>query len=165
MATPSAMNRTVLIAFLLCGLSGCSSWWSHADWQEPRVRLLKVEAVKVRLLQQDMRLYFEIDNPNDSRLLVRALRYTVVLGDIPLIDDEVRDWFFVAGHSHEMLVVPVRTNLWRYAKPLAERLKHRDQPIPYRLEGKLKTGLLFRDSVRIGLEGEIMPASMTEYPK
>lgn len=166
MATPSSMNRTLLIVIVLCGLSGCSSWWGESAWQEPRIRLLKVEPVKVRLLQQDMRLYFEIDNPNDARLLVRSLRYKVIIDDMPLLDDEVSDWFFVSGHSHEILVVPVRTNLWRYAKPIAQRLKQRDRPIPYRLEGKLKTGLLFRDSVRIGLNGEIMPTDqMMEYPR
>ncbi|KQQ67960.1 hypothetical protein ASF84_02150 [Pseudomonas sp. Leaf127] len=166
MTTQHPMHRTLMIVFLLCGLSGCSSWWGASAYQPPHVRLLKVEAVKIRLLQQDLRLYFEIDNPNDTRLLVRSLRYTVELDGMPLIDDKVSDWFFVAGNSHEVLVVPVRTNLWRYAKPIAQRLKHRDRPIPYRLEGKLKTGLLFRDSVRIGFNGEILPAdSMTEYPR
>jgi LEA14-like dessication related protein len=38
-------------------------------------------------------------------------------------------------------------------------LKKTDQPIHYRLEGKLKTGFLFRHNVRIGRNGEIMPGN------
>lgn len=144
-----------LLALLLGTLSGCSTWWGSYPWEEPRLRLLKVEPVKAHLLQQDFKLYFEVDNPNDSRMLVRGLRYKIMLGELILAEDQVTDWFLVAGHSHEIFVVPVRTNLWRYAKPIAQKLKQRGQPIPYRLEGKLKTGLLFRDSVRIGVDGEI----------
>ena len=148
-------TRLSLLALLLGALSGCSTWWGESTWEPPRLRLLKVETVKVQLLQQDFKLHFEVDNPNDSRLLVRGLRYKLMLGDLILAEDQVTDWFLVAGHSHEVFVVPVRTNLWRHAKPIARKLKQRDQPIPYRLEGKLKTGLLFRDSVRIGVDGEI----------
>lgn len=147
--------RPWLLALLLGALSGCSTWWGDRAWEQPRLRLLKIETVKVQLLQQDFKLHFEVDNPNDSRLLVRGLRYKVLLGDLTLAEDQVTDWFLVAAHSHEIFVVPVRTNLWRHAKPIAQKLKQRGQPIPYRLEGKLKTGLLFRDSVRIGVDGEI----------
>lgn len=147
--------RLWLLALLLGTLSGCSSGWGSRAWQPPQLRLLKVETVKVQLLQQDFKLHFEVDNPNDSRLLVRGLRYKIMLGELILAEDQVTDWFLVAGHSHEIFVVPVRTNLWRHAKPIAQKLKQRGQPIPYRLDGKLKTGLLFRDSVRIGVDGEI----------
>lgn len=167
MANPALIcTRIGLLALLLGALGGCASWWGGEPYQPPGLRLVKVEPVKMRLLQQDFRLYFEIDNRNDSRLFVRGLHYKVMLGELPLADDRVSDWFFVAPHSHELYEVPVRTNLWRYAKPIAERLRQRDRPIPYRLEGRLKTGLLFRDSVRIGINGEIMGAdSIMELPR
>lgn len=35
-----------------------------------------------------------------------------------------------------------------------------NQPVHYRLEGKLKTGFLFGHSVRIGRNGDIIPGDL-----
>jgi len=150
---------TVLILVLLSLLNGCSSW-VVSGYQEPEVRLLKVQVVKAKLLQQDFKLHFRVDNPNDRSVLVRSLRYKVMLKDATLAEGESSDWFVVEGHSHKNFVVPVRTNLWQHLKYISKLLKKPDQAIPYRLEGKLKTGFLFRHNVRIGRNGEIIPGDL-----
>lgn len=148
--------RTLGLALLLTVLAGCSSL-VVSDYQEPAVRLLRVEVVKAKLMQQDFKLHFRVDNPNSGSMLVRSLRYKVMLGDVMLADGESTDWFVVNGQGHQNVVVPIRTNLWQHMKYIAKLLKKPDRPIHYRLEGKLKTGFLFRHNVRIGRDGEIIP--------
>ena len=151
--------RSLSVALLLSLLSGCSSV-VVSDSQEPDVRLLNVKVVKAKLLQQDFKLHFRVDNPNDGSMLVRSLRYKIMLNEVILADGESTDWFVVEGHSHKNFVVPIRTNLWQHLKYIAKLLKKPDEAIHYRLEGKLKTGFLFRHSVRIGRNGEIIPGDL-----
>lgn len=141
---------------LLLSLSGCATWFSGGD-EDPQVKLLKVEPVKVKLVQQQLNLRLRIDNPNDASVLVRAIQYKVRLNEVLLVDDEYSGWFVVEGHSHKNVTVPVRTNLWAHLKDIAKMLRKPDQSVHYRLEGKLKTGFLFGRHVRIERDGEIIP--------
>jgi LEA14-like dessication related protein len=144
------------IVAMLLALSGCSTWFT-GGFQDPDVKLLKVEVVKAKLLQQDFKLRFRIDNPNDSNLPVRGMRYKVFLNDILLTEGESSDWFIVKANSHKNFSVPVRTNLWEHLRDISKMLGKPNQPIHYRLEGKLRTGFLFGHSVRIGRNGDIIP--------
>ena len=151
-----ARIKTTIALIMLMTLSGCASWFESTD-QDPRVRLLQVELVKAKLLEQTFRLHFRVDNPNDSTLTVRGLSYNLFLGPIQLAEGEYREWFSVGPKSHAEFVVPVRTNLWQHLRPLAKLLKNPDRPIPYTLEGTLETGLFFGYDVHLKHKGEIMP--------
>lgn len=158
MLSQAHVIRVLSLGLLLSLLNGCSSL-HVSDYEEPQVHLLKVEVVKAKLLQQDFKLRFRVDNPNDRSVLVRGLRYKITLNDVVLAEGESTDWFVVDGQSRRNFVVPISTNLWKDLKPIAKMLKKKDQPIQYRIEGKLKTGFLFRHNVRIGRKGEIMPGN------
>ncbi|MBQ1557653.1 MAG: hypothetical protein IIZ69_05665, partial [Pseudomonas sp.] len=56
---------TSLLMFLglLSGLTGCSTWVT-GSFKDPDVQLINVDVVKARLLEQEFRLRFRIDNPN-----------------------------------------------------------------------------------------------------
>lgn len=97
--------------FALLALSGCSTWIT-GGFEDPDVKLLKVEVVKAKLLRQDFKLRFRVDNPNDSSLLVRGLRYKILLNDMLLSEGVYSDWFIVKANSHKNFSVPIRTNLW-----------------------------------------------------
>jgi LEA14-like dessication related protein len=144
---------------MLLTLSGCSTWIT-GGFEDPDVELLKVEVVKAKLLRQDFKLRFRVDNPNDSSLLVRGMRYKLLLNDILLSEGETSDWFIVKANSHKNFSVPVSTNLWEHLKDISRMLGKADQPIHYRLEGKLKTGFLFGHRVRIQRNGEIIPGDL-----
>jgi LEA14-like dessication related protein len=149
----------VLGLAMLLGLTGCSTWIT-GSYQDPDVRLMKVDVVKAKLLRQDFKLRFRVDNPNDSGVLVRGVRYKILLNDILLSEGEYSDWFVVKAHSHRNFSVPVRTNLWEHLKDISKMLGNAKEPIRYRLEGKLKTGFLFGHSVRLGRNGEIIPNAL-----
>ena len=145
---------------MLLTLSGCASWFDNGT-REPEVRLVRVELVKARLVQQQFRLHFRIDNPNDDSLTVRTLHYRLYLDDWLLSEGEsANGWFTMEANSHAFLVVPVRTNLWEHLRDLTRRLKHPHDPIPYRLEGELETGLFLSHDVHLERKGEIIPAEI-----
>ncbi|NIE78293.1 hypothetical protein F3J45_28080 [Pantoea sp. Ap-967] len=151
---PSA-PRLLLLSALLALLAGCASWGSD-NWREPQVHLVEIETVKARLLQQEFVLHLRIDNPNDSRLFIRSLNYTLWLNDLRLAEDEVSVWRSVGGHARRTFKVTARTNLWQHLKPLAKLLKS-GQPLQYRLQGELETGLLIHRDLHLSRSGEIIP--------
>jgi LEA14-like dessication related protein len=150
---------TIIGLVILLGLSGCSSW-TGADRREPQVHLLRVELVRAKLLQQKFKLHFRVDNPNHSSLHVRGLRYRVYLSDMLLTEGESSRWFTVEPHASKYFVVPVETNLWQHLRKAVKLLKKPDQPIPYVLEGELKTGILLRHNVHLSRKGEIIPGDL-----
>ncbi|MNT36752.1 Late embryogenesis abundant protein [compost metagenome] len=121
---------------------------------------MKVEVVSAKLLEQKLLLHFRIDNPNDSDLTVRSLEYRVHLGDILLADGEYEHWFTISPRHSAYFKVPIRTNLWSKVRDLAKLLKKSDQPIPYRLEGELETGIFITHYVHLTRNGVIIAADL-----
>ncbi|KAF1032317.1 MAG: hypothetical protein GAK37_00528 [Pseudomonas sp.] len=148
---------TFLLALTLA-LSGCASWFAD-DAPAPEVSLVKVEATRVKLLDQKFKLYFRVDNRSEDELIVRGLIYKVYLGSLLLTEGESSDWLKVPAKGHAFFKVSVRTNLWPQVRDVVEMLKNPDQPVPYRLTGALKTGLLMGNDVQVAHNGEIIPGS------
>ncbi|MFQ6576032.1 LEA type 2 family protein [Pseudomonas sp. UM16] len=153
------MARLLLFSFLILQLTGCASWLSD-DYRDPEVHLVKVEVVKVRLLEQEFILHVRVDNPNDGRLFIRYLNYRVRLNDLLLTEGEESLWRSVGGHARRTFKIPVRTNLWQQVKPLAKMLKNTDQPLRYRLDGELISGLIFSRELHLSRSGEIIPGDL-----
>lgn len=156
--------RTIGLLMALT-LSGCTSWFVD-DTVDPQVHLVKVEVVKARLLEQHLRLYFRVDNPNDADLTVRGLVYRIHLSQLLLAEGEYEHWFTVAPRSSRYFQVPVRTNLWPHVREVVKLLRNPQRPIPYRLEGELETGLFIGHDVHLARNGEIIPGDfIPEQPR
>lgn len=153
------MARLLLFSLLILQLSGCASWGGD-DYRDPDVRLVKVEAVKARLTQQEFILHVRVDNPNDERLFIRYLNYSVHLNDLLLTEGEESLWRSVGAHSQRTFKISVRTNLWQKVKPLAKMLRNTEGPLRYRLDGELISGLIFSRELHLSRSGEIIPGDL-----
>ena len=149
----------LLTATLFLGLGGCASWFS-SDEPDPEVHLVRVEVVRAKLMEQRFVLHFRIDNPSDSELTVRGLEYRIHLGDMLLTEGAHEHWFNVGPKRSAYFKVPIRTNLWPKVRDLVKMLKSPKQPIPYRLEGELETGLFIAHYVHLARNGVIIPADL-----
>ncbi|VXC89562.1 conserved hypothetical protein [Pseudomonas sp. 8Z] len=127
------------------------------SFKDPDVRLIKVDVIKAKLLEQEFRLRFRIDNPNSVSLPVRGLEYDITLNEIPLAAGSSSEWFTVPAHGQYTFEVPVRTNLWRHVRQVVKMLEKPNQPIRYTLNGEVKTGMLFSRNVHMSRNGEIIP--------
>jgi len=150
-----ALARTLMLGTLLALQTGCALWGGD-DWRAPQVHLVEVETVKARLLEQEFVLHVRIENPDDSRLFIRSLSYSIWLNDLLLAEDQASIWRSVGGHARRTFKITARTNLWKQLKPLAKLLKS-EQTLHYRLQGELATGLLIHRDLHISRSGEIMP--------
>lgn len=148
------LSRLLVLSTLLGLLSGCVSW-GGGEWRQPQVHLVKVKTVKASLHQQEFILRLRVDNPNDSRLFIRSIDYTVTLNDIPLVVDQASLWRSVAGEDSRTFNITVRTNLWRHMKPLAKLIRSK-QPLAYRLKADLHTGLFWFTDLHVSRSGEIL---------
>jgi LEA14-like dessication related protein len=159
---PAFLTRTfglLLVLLVGHGLSGCASSPSKTVVKDPEVHLVDVEVVRARLLEQEFRLRFRINNPDDVDLQVRGLNYTVFLEKIKLASGKYTTWLTVPAHSRREFDVPVNTNLWRHMKDIAKLLKKPDEPIRYRLKGELAVGLMFGHNVNVAREGAFVPGA------
>lgn len=150
--------RLLVLSLLLVLLSGCISWGGDA-WRDPEVHLVKVETVKARLHQQEFILHLRVDNPNDGRLFIRNIAYSIRLNDLLLVDDQASLWRSVGGHAARTFKITARTNLWRQLKPLS-RLLDSEEPLRYSLQGELDTGLFFHRELHLSRSGEIIPGDL-----
>lgn len=150
-----ALARTLMLGTLLALQTGCALWGGD-DWRPPQVHLVEVETVKARLLEQEFVLHVRIENPDDSRLFIRNLSYSIWLNDLLLAEDQASIWRSVGGHARRTFKITARTNLWQHLKPLAKLLKS-EQPLHYTLQGELATGLLFHRDLHLSRSGEIIP--------
>ncbi|MBF8721283.1 MULTISPECIES: LEA type 2 family protein [Pseudomonas] len=153
-----ATARLLVLTLSLALLAGCAGWGGDS-WREPQIRLVRVETVKARLHQQEFVLHLRVDNPNDSRLFIRNLAYSVRLNELMLAQDEASLWRSVGGHATRTFKITARTNLWQHLKPLAKLLKS-EQPLHYRLQGELNTGLIVHRGLHLSRSGEIIPGDL-----
>lgn len=150
------ITKHMLLLSLLCFIGGCSVGVT-GGLKEPDVRLIKVDVVKAKLLEQKFVLRFRIDNPNSASLPVRGLVYNVHLNDVKLAEGESDHGFTVPAHGHQIFDVPVRTNLWRHVRRIVKALENPNEPVRYSLTGEVKTGLIFGRNVHVARNGEIIP--------
>ena len=140
------------------GLTSCSKW-PAGEFKDPAIELLQVEVVKARLLEQEFILHFRIENPNPMILPVRGMEYSLNLNGIRLAEGEATERFTVPAYGRQTFAVPVRTNLWRHMKDVVRMLKKPDEPVLYRLDAQVQTGLLFAHKVQLKRSGEIIPGN------
>ncbi|ALZ84056.1 MULTISPECIES: LEA type 2 family protein [Pseudomonas] len=146
-----------LLGVLLSSLGGCT-YIGH-NYEEPQVELTGVELIRARLWSQDFVLHFRVQNPNDSTLPVRSLAYTVYLNDLLLSQGVTNLHSSVPANGRRSFSVPVQTNLWRYVKDVGRMLENPNEPINYRLRGRVKTGWLFGRSVHFSRQGQFVPGA------
>src|SRR3990167_8320129 len=155
--TPLTRILSLLLTFgLLVSLGGCSSLLTD-DFRDPEVRLLKVDVVKAKLLEQKFVLRFRVDNPNDMSLPIRGLNYNVKLNGVLLAEGQSDKSFTVPARGHQNFDVPVRTNLWRHLKRIVNLLDDPHKPLIFQPRGEGKTGLVLGAMRPLQAKGELLP--------
>ncbi|KXU36129.1 hypothetical protein AXE65_05605 [Ventosimonas gracilis] len=146
---------TTVSLFLLLMISGCHT---TEDLKTPQIRLVNIEVEEIKLLEQKFILHLQVDNPNDLTLALHRFSYQLWLNNLEIGNGQLDKRFSIAAHNSRLIEVPLHTNIWQHIKPLTAALKNPQNPLHYRLQGKIKTGWLFGSNLHFNSQGEMTPA-------
>ncbi|MFZ2290111.1 MAG: LEA type 2 family protein [Halopseudomonas yangmingensis] len=143
---------------MLClWLTGCASIGGH--WDKPDVRLADVQMLKGNLWEQQFRVRLRVDNPNPRALPIRGMQYQIHLNDARLATGVSDRHFNVPAYGSEYFDIEVRSNLWRHIGDLI-RLVDQQQPIEYRVDGHIRTGLWMAPRLNLEQRGTLNPDNL-----
>jgi len=148
-------SYVLALGLTLLGLTGCQN---TQGFEPPQLRLVNVEVETVKLLEQKFILHLQVDNPNNLPFSLHRVSYRLWLNDMEMGNGQLDKRFSIGAHDSRLIEVPLHTNIWQHIKPLTAALKTPQNPLHYRLEGKIKTGWLFGSNLRFNSQGEITPA-------
>ncbi|MEJ6656518.1 MAG: LEA type 2 family protein [Pseudomonas sp.] len=147
----------ILLAGLF-GLNGCAVF--DRSYTEPEVQLANVQMLKSNLWEQSFRLRLRVDNPNSRNLPIRGMHYQVYLNNMRLATGVTDKAFNVPAYGSEYFDVTVRSNIWRHLGDLVKLVEHQ-QPVNYRIDGHIRTGLFLSPKLTLREEGTIDPSDMS----
>jgi len=146
---------TAVSLFLLLMISGCHT---TEDLKAPQIRLVNIEVEEIKLLEQKFILHLQVDNPNNLLFPLHRVSYRLWLNNLEIGNGQLDKRFSIAAHNSRRIEVPLHTNIWQHIKPLTAALKNPQNPLHYRLQGKIKTGWLFGSNLHFNSQGEMTPA-------
>ncbi|GGC85656.1 LEA type 2 family protein [Halopseudomonas salina] len=155
------MFRTISVIALVAGLSlltGCALF--SPSYTKPDIALANVEMLKANLWEQSFRLKLRVDNPNDRSLPIRGMQYQIYLNDARLATGVSDQIFDVPAYGSEYFELNVRSNLWRHVGDIVKLIENQ-QPVDYRIEGHIRTGLLFSPRLNLREKGTLNPADLS----
>ncbi|HZO21200.1 MAG TPA: LEA type 2 family protein [Steroidobacteraceae bacterium] len=121
---------------LLCG---CSLFVPKLE--PPKLSILNIQLLRSDLWHQDLRVRMRVENPNDRKLPVRSITYTVDIEGQEFAHGESASSFVVPPLGEAEFDMTVSANM---AGMLVKLLGQGGSPIEYHLSGKvaLSEGLL-----------------------
>jgi LEA14-like dessication related protein len=126
--------RSMPLLLLAAALSGCALFVPKLE--TPRLAIVDIEVRSANLMEQQLRVRVRVENPNDRRLPIKGLSYTVYLGGQE----------FATGVSDASFVVPAlgtaEFNMDVTANAAGALFtilgKPRGQGIDYRMKGRVE---------------------------
>ena len=155
--TIRSIGLRLLLLIGLLALHGCASL--HQSYTKPDVTLANVELLKSNLWEQSFLLRMRVDNPNDRDLPIRGMHYQVYLNDMSLATGVSDKHFDVPAYGSEYFSLTVRSNIWRHLRGLLSMVE-KQQPIDYRIDGHISTGLIWAPRLTISERGTLSAADL-----
>lgn len=149
----------IALSMTLMLLNGCSTWLS-SDFEQPDIQLTNIELIQAKLLEQEFKLQFRVDNPNNSSLPLKNMKYDVHINNIPLAQGSQKIWVTVPANQYKYIELTVFTNLWRHMKSIIRLVEQPNHPIEYKLDTEFKTGGIFGKKVKVSRTGQFVPSNL-----
>ena len=149
---------TLLLSSVLW-LSGCAMFGMGRSYEKPDISLANVEMLKANLWEQNFQLSLRVDNPNDRSLPIRGMHYEIFLNEARLATGVSDTHFTVPAYGSEYFELNVRSNLWRHVRDIVKMVEEQ-QPVSYRIEGHIRTGLFMSPAVTLHEKGTLDPVNL-----
>lgn len=140
-------------------LSGCAMFGMGRSYEKPDIRLANVEMLRANLWEQTFKLSLRVDNPNDRSLPIRGMQYEIYLNEARLATGVSDTHFTVPAYGSEYFELNVRSNLWRHLRDVVKMIEDQ-QPVGYRIEGHIRTGLFLSPTLKLHEKGTLDPVNL-----
>ncbi len=130
-----------LIGCLLCLMTACSLL--APKFERPTLSVVGVELVSGNLLQQNLRVKFNIQNPNDRALPVSGLRASLSVGGEPVAQGQNDHAFVVPASGNTDFDMMITANMAMALLKLANRMDQNADSIDYDVSGTASIDLPF----------------------
>lgn len=129
-----------LMSCVLC-LASCSLL--TPKFERPTLTVVGVELVSGNLLQQNFRVKFDIQNPNDRALPVRGLQASLNVGGEPVAQGRNDRAFLVPAAGNSEFDMMISANMALALLKLANRMDQHADSIDYDVRGTASIDLPF----------------------
>lgn len=129
------MSRSFAIVVFAALLGACATMAGLSE--PPRVSLVGIEPVDIRLLEQRVRVTLKVQNPNARDITVRGLDYEIVVNDRLFAQGVSGKTFTVPAYGESTAALEVVTTLQRVLEQL-DALGRRGEPgLDYAISGRI----------------------------
>jgi LEA14-like dessication related protein len=133
-------TRWLFISWVLC-LAACSLM--TPKFERPNLSVIGIEMVNGNLLQQNFRVKFNIQNPNDRALPVSGLHASLSVGGEHVADGQNDGAFVVPANGDIDFDVMIKANMALALLKLANRMDQHADSIDYDVSGAASINLPF----------------------
>ncbi len=133
--------KWLLIISLLLATSACQSF---AQLEKPDVKLASLQMIKAGLFEQQWDVGLRVSNPNQRKLTLETLDYTLYLNDQKVATGMNHDPISLPARDDALVHTTITTNLFTLLQRLPALQKAANNgKIPYRVEGEARLDSLF----------------------
>ncbi len=121
--------------FCIALVSGCASTTEFAN--PPRVTLADLRLAEMSLMEQRYAAKLRVQNPNDARLNVRGMEYTIYVNGRKFADGVRSGNFSVPGYGETLMDVNLTSTVLRVFEQFKNLSEGEPKEFRYRIAGSL----------------------------
>lgn len=136
----------VVVQLMFCTalVAGCASTTEFAN--PPRVTLADLRLAEMTLMEQRYAATLRVQNPNDARLNVSGMEYTIYVNERKFADGVRSENFSVPGYGETLIEVNLTSTVLRVFEQFKNLSESQSKEFRYRIAGSLRL---------VGLAGSI----------
>ena len=137
--SPASLRRYLLAALAVTAAALTAGCAGTAELPNPpRVSLAGLRLAQIGIVEQRYAAKFRVQNPNDARLRVRGMEYTIYINGRKFADGVSGRNFSVAGYGEKIIEVDLTSTVLRVYEQIRSLGQGEAETFRYRLEGSLR---------------------------
>ena len=129
------MSNKIILYVIILMLSACVT---IKPIQEPEVSFSGLSVSSFTFDKQELRLKFDVRNPNDQAIVIKSMEYTVMVADTRLADGEHEQTIRLLANESQTVEIDVTTYLNDVLPLFGQLLTSPGEPLAYTLDLKLR---------------------------
>jgi len=151
----STLTRRLALLVLAAVLAGCAALGGPVE--NPRITVTSLRVLPAEGVEQRVEVGLRLLNPNDFDLDAKGLVISLGINDVPLLTGATADVPRVPAYGEAVTQVTLSVNLMSGLRLVSRLMQRPDEPLQYRLEGRLDLRSPMWTRLTLTEQGEISP--------